>query len=205
MSRRFNPSKKDLSENPPTPENLLRGFHGRDVQNKKRFRSDFDSLANAFCIGKSDIIFYNSDKRDPKDPDGEGSQGFMKSFYHEQKPTSMLYVVVNNPSKLDPFVESLIEECDAQGISAKAKKQRLIPPRKLPNKLKVVQLGILKKVQLNLNGANIDLSFEGYDLYVWDDMKTLMGISKKNGVFDFDLYFIWISKHTKVNWRGIID
>ena len=131
------------------------------------------------------LFFNNSDKRDPKDPQDEGAQGFMKSFYHEQNPTSMLYAIVNDPSKLDSFTENLIEECNAQGVSEKARKRKLTPPPRLPPKLQLVELGILKKVQLNINNSEINLSFDGYELYVWDDMRTLMAISKKNGAFDF--------------------
>lgn len=204
MQQRFNPNKKDLSENPPTPENLLRGFHGRDVQKKYTFKIDDNTLDDVYCLGKSEIIFYDSDKRDPNDPEGEGQQGFLKPFYHTQKPTSMLYVVVNDISKVDSFLESIIEENVAKGVSKKAVKQGLVPPLKLPSKLKVVLLGHLKKVNLDVSGSKVDLSFVGYNLYVLDDLKTLIAVSNKNGVLDFGMYFIWVSKHTKVNWRGII-
>ncbi len=203
---RFNPSNSDLSENPPTAENLLRGFHGRRVNDRRDsvLPIDTQTLSLAECLGRSNTIYYVSDKRDPKDPKGEGAQGFMKRFYHDQKPESYLYVIPNSVG-LDEFLQMLVDACEADGISKKAKRKSLIPQGPLPSKL--IELGNLEKVMLSIGSSEYEVSFIGYKLYVWDDMRTLMGLPVESDgslVGDANVY-LWASKHTKVNWRGIID
>ena len=203
---RFNPSKKDLSENPPTAENLLRGFHGRRVKARQdsMLPIDAEDLIHAKCLGRSDTIYYVSDKRDPKDPKGEGAQGVMKRFYHDQDPESYLYVVPGAMG-LDEFLQMLIGSCEAGGVASKAKRKSLVPTGPLPAKL--VELGDLEKVMLSIGRSEYEVSFVGYKLYVWDDMKTLMGlpIDSEGCVVEGVGVFLWSSHHTKVNWRGIID
>ena len=203
---RFNPSNTDLSENPPTAENLLRGFHGRRVNGRRNsmLPINVEDLAHAECLGRSNTIYYVSDKRDPKDPKGEGAQGYMKRFYHDQKPESYLYVIPNSVG-LDEFLQMLVDACEADGISQKAKRKSLAPKGPLPSK--IVELGDLEKVMLSVGSSEYEVSFIGYKLYVWDDMRTLMGlpIESDGGVVDDANVYIWASKHTKVNWRGIID
>jgi hypothetical protein len=199
---KYRPNNGDLSENPPSPEHLLRGFHGRDVRNVSRSFLPLEDLATAQCIGKSDVIFYLSDKRDPKDPKGEGAQGYMKRFYHDQNPDSYLYVVASSGT-LDEFQQGLVELCRSKGISAKAKKRGLFPKGPLPTKL--VDLATLEKVDLSIGRDEFEIAFEGYKLFVWDNMRTLMALPIQNGrILDANIY-IWASDHTRVNWRGIID
>lgn len=205
MPINFKPSRADLSENPKTPENLLRGFQGRDV--KKRMNSKINNLAHAksYVLGRSNVIYYKSDKRDPKDPDGEGAQGFMKHFYHEQHPESYLYVVCTDDC-LDDFEIDCNEECVALGLPAKLMQKGLVPNLPLPNKLTLVELATLEKVDLTIGGdTDIELSFEGYSLFVWDDCKTLMAAPKTNKDINLKKVYIWASNHTFVNWRGIIN
>jgi len=204
MARTFKPSKADLSENPKTPENLLRGFQGRDV--RLRRNSKIDNLANAkaYVLGRSNIIYYLSDKRDPKDPDGEGAQGHMKHFYHEQHPESYLYVVCANKN-LDDFEIDCNEECVRLGLPKKLADKGLVPQLPLPSKLTLVELATLEKVDLSIGGVEIELNFEGYGLYVWDDFKTLMAAPKKGTDISVNKVYIWASNHTFVNWRGIIN
>lgn len=202
---RFNPSRDDLSENPPTPENLLRGFHGRPVKTSTRSILPIDSkdLASALCLGRSDVIFYFSDKRDPKDPRGEGAQGNMKRFYHDQKPESYFFVIPVSGS-LDAFQKNLVELCQSDKLYSKLSKKGLVPKGKLPKKL--IDLAELEKVQLSIGKQEFELVFEGYRLFVWDDMKTLMALPMVQGqIIDGSNIYMWCSKHTKVNWRGIID
>ena len=192
----------DLSENPPSAEHLLRGFHGREVRNISRSMLPLDNLANAQCLGRSDVIFYVSDKRDPKDPKGEGAQGHPKRFYHDQTPESYLYVIPASGG-LDSFQQSLIEACKSKRITAKLKKRGLYPQGPLPQK--IIDLGTLEKVNMSVGRDEYELAFEGYTLFVWDDMRTLMALPTQNGhILEANIY-VWSSEHTRVNWRGIID
>lgn len=192
----------DLSENPPSPEHLLRGFHGRSVQNVARAMLPIDGVEGAQCLGRSDVIFYLSDKRDPKDPKGEGAQGFQKRFYHDQSPESYLYVI-DVTGNLDGFQQNLVDQCRSKGITKRVRKKGLFPSGPMPRQM--VELGTLEKVSLSLGREEYELGFEGYRLFVWDDMRTLMALPIQDGVvLDADVY-IWASNHTRVNWRGIID
>jgi hypothetical protein len=198
----FRPNNGDLSENPPSPEHLLRGFHGRDVRNISRSVIPLDDLANAQCLGRSDVIFYVSDKRDPKDPKGEGAQGYLKRFYHDQNPESYLYVIPIS-GDLDSFQQNLIDACRTKGTSAKIKKRGLFPQGPLPKK--IVELGTLEKVELSIGREECELAFEGYTLFVWDNMRTLMALPMQEGRILHANIYVWASDHTRVNWRGIID
>jgi hypothetical protein len=206
---RFNPSNQDLSENPPSAENLLRGFHGRKVNGRRKslLPIDLQDLSRAECLGRSNTIYYVSDKRDPKDPKGEGAQGHMKRFYHDQRPESYFYVITCEafPTSMDSFLQMLVEQAEFEGVTAKARKKKLVPKGPLPDKL--VDLGDLEKVMLSIEDSEYEVSFVGYKLYVWNDMKTLMGlpIDSDGGVVEDANVYLWASKHTKVNWRGIID
>jgi hypothetical protein len=200
--KRFNPSRDDLSENPPTPEHLLRGFQGRPVKKSANSILPLDSLEHAQLLGRSDVIFYQSDKRDPKDPHGEGAQGHMKHFYHDQRPESYVYVI-SQTGDLDSFQTELVDLCESRGVSKKVRKKGLIPKGPLPNK--IVELADLEKVDLSVGRNKYELSFEGYKLYVWDNMKTLMALPISNGEITDSCIYIWASNHTRVNWRGIID
>jgi len=200
---RFKPSKHDLSENPPSPENLLRGFQGRPVRNRNRTLLPIDTFKNAHCIGRSNVIFYLSDKRDPKDPNGEGAQGHQKHFYHDQKPPSYLYVI-SQTGEYDSFLETLISLCQTSKDTLKASSSKgLCPSSRMPET--VVELADLEKVELAIGRKRFELEFEGYKLYVWDDMRTLMALPIHNGQVTNACLYIWCSNHTKVNWRGIID
>ena len=67
------------------------------------------------------------------------------------------------------------------------------------------ELGELEKVDLSIGKSDFELGFEGYRLYVWDNMRTLMAFPIARGrVINGDVY-VWASHHTHVNWRGIID
>jgi len=198
----YRPKNGDLSENPPSPEHLLRGFHGRSVRNMSKTVLPLDDLGHAKCLGRSDVIFYLSDKRDPKDPKGEGAQGFRKRFYHEQSPESYLYIV-QVTEDLDGFQESLVEQCKAKGVASKIAKKGLVPKGPLPKK--IVDLGVLEKVDLSIGKEEYELAFEGYRLFVWDNMRTLMALPMDNGKILPTNMYVWASNHTRVNWRGIID
>jgi len=199
---RFKPSREDLSENPSTPEHLLRGFHGRPVQKVSKWMLPIDDFADAQCLGRSDTIFYISDKRDPKDPKGEGAQGHMKRFYHEQHPESYLYVI-SPYSSLDSFLTQLVEECEVEGVAQKARKKKLYPKGKVPTKL--VELGVLEKVMLSVGKGEVELSFQGYSLFVFGNMKTLIALPISDGRLQNNHIYVWASQQTRVNWRGIID
>ena len=203
-AKSFRPSNMDLSEDPKSAENLVRGFHGREVQSSKTFSSPHTiDYSTAQLLGRSDVIFYQSDKRDPKDPDGEGAQGYMKRFYHDQNPPSYLYIINVSGDRLDSFLTRLINEAKDSGLAKKVKKKGLFPKGPTPDT--IIELGILEKVELSNGKDKSELHFTHYKLYCWDNMKTLMAIGYVDGKFLDDQIYIWASKHTKVNWRGIID
>ena len=193
----FKPSRADLAERPNSPENLARGFQGRALRSRQRFTlPDFD-ISDMKCVGRSEVIFYLSDKRDPNDPKGEGAQGFMKRFYHTQKPLSYLYV--STPVE-DPFVEELVQMCRETGMSRKASGKGLKPVGPAPDT--IVDLAELEHIDLKVGSQEVELYFRGFRLYVWDDMKTLMAWNPDD---PYNNVYIWASHHTHVNWRGIID
>lgn len=191
--------KGDLSENPPTLEHLFRGFHGRGVRHKFKSILPIDDFDNAQCLGRSDVIFYLSDKRDPNDPEGDGAQGIRKRFYHTQGPPSYLYVV-NVTGSLDSFQEMLIQKCKSKGIAKRAVK----PSVSVYPGMGIALLADLEKVDLSVGREKFEISFEGYKLSVMGDMSTLIAFPVHNGqILDADVY-IWASEHTRVNWRGVI-
>ena len=202
----YKPSNQDLSENPPTPEHLLRGFHGRPVQRRQSVVLPLtpQDLANAQLLGRSDVIFYVSDKRDPNDPYGEGQQGYMKRFYHEQTPESYFFAVAP-AGGLDDFQKGLVAQCKSSGLRSRVKKKSLFPKGPMPQD--VVELSVLEKLDLSIGKSKFELHFEGYRLCVWDDMRTLMALPMSANPNPFLLdstIYIWSSHHTYVNWRGII-
>jgi len=199
---KYQPKKGDLSENPPSPDHLLRGFHGRPVKHRGKSMLPFDSVEDAQCLGRSDVIFYVSDKRDPKDPVGEGAQGHMKRFYHDQRPESYLFVI-DVSGELDDFQQNLVQMCEAKGLHSKLESKGLIPEGPMPKE--IVELGSLEKVELSIGREKFELSFEGYRLFVWDNMRTLMALPIHNGQVLPTNAYVWASNHTRVNWRGIID
>ncbi len=204
MSKIFKPSREDLAENPKTPENLLRGFQGRDIQHRMKTTISNLSDAQAFVLGRSNIIYYKSDKRDPKDPDGEGAQGFDKHFYHEQHPESYLYAVCKKQD-LEDFELECHQDCVNAGLVKKLEEKGLVPTIPLPPKLTLVQLAQLEKVDLSINAIEIELIFRGFNLFVWDDYSTLMAAPKSKTKLNVSKVYLWASKHTFVNWRGIIN
>ena len=98
-----------------------------------------------------------------------------------------------------------MDACKAAKLLPKLKKKGLFPKGPLPSKL--VELGDLEKVVLTSGKLEAEISFENYKLFVWDDMNTLMALPMdgRGHVIDDGEIYIWSSKHTKVNWRGIID
>ena len=193
----FKPSRADLAERPNSPENLARGFQGRALRSRQRFTlPDFD-LSKMKCIGRSEVIFYLSDKRDPNDPKGEGAQGHMKRFYHTQRPLSYLYV---STPIADDFVSDLAAACRESGMARKAADKSLKPLGPAPDT--IVELAELEHVDLKVGKQKVELYFRNFGLYVWDDMKTLMAWNPNDPMQNV---YIWASHHTHVNWRGIID
>ncbi len=191
--------KGDLSENPPTLEHLFRGFHGRGVRHRFKSILPINNFDDAQCLGRSDVIFYLSDKRDPNDPKGDGVQGIRKRFYHNQGPPSYLYVV-DVTGSLDSFQERLVQKCKSKGIAKRAVK----PSVTLYPGMEVAFLADLEKVELSVGQENFELSFLGYKLCVMGDMRTLMAVPiQGDQILHADIY-VWASEHTRVNWRGVI-
>jgi len=196
----FNPTKEDLAERPPTLENLLRGFHGRPLKGRTTYDLRDIHTNNHFLLGRSDTIYYASDKRDPSDPYGEGAQGFFKIFYHEQKSPSYFYLVDSSP---DSFERELSALCKSKGLTRKAKGKGLFPKGPLGGNM--VELGDFLGVDLSIGRETVKLEFEGYKLFVLRDMRTLVALPILNGRLRADKVYMWSSTHTFVCARGIVD
>lgn len=68
---------------------LFEGFHGRQV----RENTPAPKLPSEFKpVGRLIRLWYESDKRDPGDPHGDGRQGIKKVFYHDTDSKPTLYV-----------------------------------------------------------------------------------------------------------------
>lgn len=196
----FENYKRDhLTENPNALESALIGFHGRSLQNESYYDlgREWPSPRLGKCFGISQIIYYQSDKRDPADPSGEGAQGFDKSFYHtHEKSPVLLYEL-----KLS-HLEPINDYASQQELNHFYRESSHY---KLPNNWAESSgwLGDITEVRYeSFDGNEEFIKFKDYGLFVWSDMSTLMALSN-NG--DIDRILIWRSPDLKVNWRGIIN
>jgi len=192
--------RSDLVENPKSMESLLRGFHGRDL--KSRADQQVPLLdEDAFrCIGRSKIIYYKSDKRDPNDPKGLGQQGYWKDFYHKQGPLSVVWWYCEDEP--NAYLSQLADTCDDDGFTREALSKKL-PPNELPNEL--LELGVLVAIDLEVAGKIQTVRFENFKLFVGDDMKTLYALVELDGILHTNEILVWRSHKTYVCYRGIVD
>lgn len=195
-------SKSALSENPRTLSDAIEGFHGRQIKSvTERDIEGILNLRNYRLLGRSDKIFYRSDKRDPSSPKGDGRQGIAKDFYHTQSPLCLLYVVYRSESDIADM-KDMFDLADRDSRLQK-KSRQLDIPAEWPEEVGL--LGKLTRVEYSVDGEEEELDFVNYNLYCWDDMKTIMAIPDFNAGYSVDKAFIWVGEKTRVNWRGIID
>ena len=193
--------KSDLVENPKDLESLLRGFHGRGKNGWSTHGVDLNlDLSEARCVGRSTTIYYRSDKRDPNDPVGLGAQGYIKDFYHTQKPLSALWWYSATPEET---MDALAEAAEASGFCEKVEAEGLLPGSELPEE--VLELGILVGVDIQIGRSKSEIRFENFKLYVASDMKTLYGLVERNGKVLTDQILVWRSHDTYVCYRGIVN
>lgn len=196
----FNPTREDLAERPPTLENLLRGFHGRRQRGNTTYElRDIDPNVH-ILLGRSNTIYYASDKRDPNDPYGEGAQGFLKVFYHDQKSPSYFYLIDSSP---DSFEQELNALCNSTGLVRRSQSKGLYPQGTLEGKM--VELGDFLGVDLSVGRESVKMEFEGYKLFVLRDMRTLVALPVVKGRLGGDKVYMWSSDDTFVCARGIVD
>lgn len=198
--RIYNSYKRDhLKENPNALESALIGFHGRSLQHESYYDlgSNWSSPILAKCFGFSKTIYYQSDKRDPADPSGEGAQGYDKSFYHShEKSPVLIYELKSNG------IPPINEYATAQEMNQMYSQSSQY---RLPNHWAESSgwLGDITEVEyLDLNENRENIKFTDYGLYVWDDMSTLMALPNHG---EIDRIILWRSPDLKVNWRGIIN
>lgn len=192
--------RSDLVENPKSMESLLRGFHGRDI--KSRDDQQVPHLAEEMfrCLGRSKIIYYKSDKRDPNDPKGLGQQGYWKDFYHKQSPLSVVWWYCEDEP--NEHLEMLADLSDQTGFTENAEDKKLTPVG-LPNEL--LELGVLVAIDLEVDGQIQTVRFENFKLFVGDDMKTLYALIEIDGKLHTNQVLVWRSHKTYVCYRGIVD
>jgi len=192
--------RSDLVENPKSMESLLRGFHGRDIKTRSNMEAS-DLPLDAFrCIGRSKILYYKSDKRDPNDPKGLGQQGYWKDFYHKQSPLSVVWWYCE--ADPNPLLTDLADTADESGFTEAVQSKGLMPID-LPEEL--LELGVLVAIDLEVDGEVQTIRFENFKLFVGKDMKTLYALVELDGELHTSDVLVWRSHKTYVCYRGIVD
>lgn len=196
----FSRVKNDhLKEKPASLESALVGFHGRSLNYEKYVDLEqiWDSPQDAKCFGIAKVLYYNSDKRDPADPQGEGQQGFNKAFYHTHEGADVLIYEL----KLEDLPEINTYFTDSQVQKYLKKNDRYCLPEEWPSD--AGWLGELKKIEyVDVYKKTQTLLTHDYYLYMLEDMSTLMALPKGD---EIDRVLFWCSPDLKVNWRGIIN
>jgi hypothetical protein len=185
----------EKKEHPKTLTGMMMGFHGRPLisSEDKDYEDIYPVPAEARPIGLAKKVFYDSDKRDPASPKGEGRQGVMKRFVHEHdKKPVVLYELTTIRSKRHKLPnEKLSKLYD--------KSDWYMPPECWADECGYI--GELVCIEYEgANGYEVE-TFNNFDLYVWDDMKTLMARPRTG---DLSVVLLWRGPDLMVNWRGII-
>jgi len=196
----FSRVKKDhLKETPASLESALVGFHGRSLNYEKYVDLEalWDSPQLAQCFGIAKVLYYNSDKRDPADPKGEGQQGFDKSFFHTHEGADVLLYEL----KLEDLPPINTYFTEGQLSKYLNRSQRYCLPDQWPTD--AGWLGTLKKIEyVDVYKKTQTLLTHNYYLYMFNDMSTLMALPNGEEV---DRVLFWCSPDLRVNWRGIIN
>lgn len=155
-------------------ERLFDGFHGRKV--RKQTKRDINLPVELYRFGTGVRIWYESDKRDPGDPHGEGAQGHWKLFVHEHSDGVGIY-----------------DTCGDSALDA------TIRPRWPEH---TWFLGKLHKFEYD-DGTDVwEETPRGMDLWCWQDSKTLMALPRDFSRLDRVL--LWKGGRLGVTWRGIL-
>lgn len=196
----FSRAKSDhLKEKPASLESALVGFHGRSLKYEKTLDLEelWESPLEAQCFGIAKVLFYNSDKRDPADPKGEGQQGIDKAFFHTHEGADVLLYEL----KLDHLPPINTYFTTTQINKYLKKSEHYCLPSEWAQD--AGWLGDLKKIEyIDVYKKPQTLVTHNYHLYMLEDMKTLMGLPNTDNV---DRVLFWCSPDLKVNWRGIIN
>lgn len=192
--------RSDLVENPKDLESLLRGFHGRDLKERDDLQTTDLDLDAFRCIGRSKIIYYKSDKRDPNDPKGLGQQGYWKDFYHKQTPLSVVWWYCE--SDPNEYLTQLADTSDETGFTQSAISKKLTPFDITPE---LLELGVLVAIDIELDGKTETIRFENFKLFVGSDKKTLYALVELDGILYTNEVLVWRSHKTYVCYRGIVD
>jgi hypothetical protein len=193
-------TKKDhLKEKPNSLESALVGFHGRNLNYEEFIGIEdvFPDPSEAECFGVAKVLYYSSDKRDPADPYGEGKQGIEKNFYHNHDKYDVLLYELKKDD-LEP-INDYFDDNELGDYFDKSEFY-ILPNRWADGSGFLANLQRIEYVDVNGNEEYID--FTNYNLYMWNDLKTLMAIPKSG---ELDRVILWRSPTLKVNWRGIIN
>lgn len=192
LKHRF--SKDEMKENPGSLEGMIMGFQGRSLlyTEARDFESRFPTPKQAKPVGVAKVVYYDSDKRDPASPHGEGKQGVMKRFVHEHDKRPVILYEICDTSHRSPMSVS--------EFSKHLKKHEIYElPFAWPNKC--AWIGKLVSVEYETPAGLAHETFDKFDLYVWEDTKTLMAVPSSGSIYQI---LLWRGPDMKVNWRGII-
>jgi hypothetical protein len=182
-------------EHPKSLTGMMMGFHGRPLISSEdwSYEDIYPNPSEAKPIGLAKKVYYDSDKRDPASPRGEGRQGIMKRFVHDhdKKPVIIYELTTKRsrrPELSDAKLEKLYERSDWY-----------LPPDEWAEECGYI--GQLISIEYEgPNGYTVE-TFDNFDLYVWDDMKTLMAKPRTGDLYQV---LLWRGPDLMVNWRGII-
>lgn len=188
-------SRDEMKENPNSLEGMMMGFQGRPLHysEDRDFEAQFPTptLANPFGVAK--VVYYDSDKRDPASPYGEGKQGVMKRFVHEHDKRPVLLYEITSRTSHRPSMST------TEFNKHKKKHACYELPSEWPEKC--AWIGKLVSIEYETPSGLAQETFDRFDLYVWEDTKTLMAVPSFGSIYQI---LLWRGPDMKVNWRGII-
>lgn len=157
-------------------ERIFEGFQGRPV--KKRVTRALEGRLPRVLrrCGNAVKIWYDSDKRDPGDPHGEGAQGNWKLFVHEHSAGVGVYTVDGDPG----FDEEIEPDWPDE----------------------VFWLGKLTKYEYDDGEEVWEEPGGGRDLWCWANGKVLMALPRNFS--SPQKVILWKGGRLKVTWRGIV-
>ena len=160
-------------------EDLFEGFQGRKVVKRVTKNIEKSLPKTVYPFGTAVSVLYHCDKRDPGDPYGEGAQGHWKYFIHTHSPGVLVYSndvddTSDTPSLGLPLDPIYPETC--------------------------TWLGELKEIVIDTGEGEEKIQFTNRDLWVWDDMRTMMALPKRGKIKEV---LIWAGGKLKVTPRGI--
>lgn len=185
----------EKKEHPRSLEGMMMGFHGRPLLSAEEwdYEAVYPNPADAKPVGLAKKVFYDSDKRDPASPKGEGRQGIVKRFVHDHdKRPVVLYELTTARSKRPQLGDDKLDKLYA-------KSDWYLAPEFWADECGYI--GELVCVEYESPKGYLVETFEDFDLYVWNDMKTLMAKPRSGDLYQV---LLWRGPDLMVNWRGII-